>query len=378
VSNELRLAPAPSSFPQWTPAGTRHSHVLNEELFRGVLIRERRRADRSNQAFLLLLLSVDDDAANPSIRPAAIGALKAAKRDTDVIGWFSGRAVLGMIAPEVGTFDAPVVREIEVRVRRELAMRLPPESLAGVSSRLHVHPGRAESKGATGEGLWPVEPLVHEMRPPRTRVATMKRGLDIVGASGLLLMLAPLFLLIAALMKLTSRGPVFFRQQRIGRAAKPFEILKFRTMHTGADHALHREFTTRLIKKSGDVREPGKDAPFKIANDPRVTPIGRILRKTSFDELPQLWNVLRGDMSLVGPRPPIQYEVEQYEPWHCRRVLEAKPGITGLWQVSGRSRTTFDEMVRLDLRYARTCSLWTDIKILLATPAAVISGKGAC
>jgi lipopolysaccharide/colanic/teichoic acid biosynthesis glycosyltransferase len=357
----------------------RVEHVLNEELFRGVLIRERRRADRSNQSFHLLLLSVDDyGGVNPSIRPAAIEALKAAKRGTDVIGWFSERAVLGVIAPEIGRFDALVVREIELRVRRELAMRLPPESLARVSSRLHVHPGRPEPKGAAEEGLWPVEPLVHQVRPPRTRVATMKRGLDIIGAFALLLMLAPLFLLIAALMKLTSRGPVFFRQQRIGRGAKPFEILKFRTMYTGADHALHQEFVTRLIKKNGEVHEPGKNAPFKIANDPRITPIGRILRKTSFDELPQLWNVLRGDMSLVGPRPPIQYEVEQYEPWHCRRVLEAKPGITGLWQVSGRSRTTFDEMVRLDLRYARTCSLWTDIKILLATPAAVISGKGAC
>jgi lipopolysaccharide/colanic/teichoic acid biosynthesis glycosyltransferase len=115
-----------------------------------------------------------------------------------------------------------------------------------------------------------------------------------------------------------------------------------------------------------------------MMNDPRVTPIGHFLRKTSLDELPQLWNVLRGDMSLVGPRPPVPYEVEQYKPWHCRRVVDAKPGITGLWQVTGRSRTTFDEMVRLDLRYARTQSLWTDIKILLATPAAVIAGKGAC
>ena len=105
--------------------------------------------------------------------------------------------------------------------------------------------------------------------------------------------------------------------------------------------------------------------------------MGKILRKTSLDELPQLWNVARGDMSLVGPRPPLHYEVAEYKPWHRRRVLEAKPGITGLWQVSGRSRTTFDDMVRLDLRYARVPSLWTDIKILLATPAAVIAGKGA-
>ena len=115
-----------------------------------------------------------------------------------------------------------------------------------------------------------------------------------------------------------------------------------------------------------------------MTNDSRITPVGRFIRRTSLDELPQLWNVLVGDMSLVGPRPPLQYEVDQYQPWHRRRLMDVKPGITGLWQVAGRSRTTFDEMVRLDLRYARTCSPWTDVKILLATPAAVVTGKGAC
>jgi len=156
-------------------------------------------------------------------------------------------------------------------------------------------------------------------------------------------------------------------------------MLKFRTMHTNVDDTLHHDYVTKFIKASVNAAtDTGKPALFKMANDPRVTPIGHFLRKTSLDELPQLWNVLRGDMSLVGPRPPLPYEVELYKPWHCRRVVDAKPGITGLWQVTGRSRTTFDEMVRLDLRYARTRSLWTDIKILLQTPAAVIAGKGAC
>jgi lipopolysaccharide/colanic/teichoic acid biosynthesis glycosyltransferase len=155
-------------------------------------------------------------------------------------------------------------------------------------------------------------------------------------------------------------------------------MLKFRTMHSDADQRLHHEFVSSFIKVNGHVHKLGNNGLFNLANDPRITPVGRMLRKTSLDELPQLWNVLRGDMSLVGPRPPLPYEMEQYQPWHRRRVLDAKPGLTGLWQVAGRSRTTFDEMVRLDLRYARTRSLWTDIKILLATPAAVISGKGAC
>jgi lipopolysaccharide/colanic/teichoic acid biosynthesis glycosyltransferase len=158
---------------------------------------------------------------------------------------------------------------------------------------------------------------------------------------------------------------------------KPFMMLKFRTMHVNNDHAIHREFVSSFIKSGDRTAAAGKTSLFKIVKDPRVTPLGRLLRRTSLDELPQLWNVLRGDMSLVGPRPPLAYEVEQYQWWHRRRVLEAKPGLTGLWQVTGRSRTTFDEMVRLDLRYARTYSAWTDFKILLATPRAVISGKGA-
>jgi lipopolysaccharide/colanic/teichoic acid biosynthesis glycosyltransferase len=181
-------------------------------------------------------------------------------------------------------------------------------------------------------------------------------------------------LVVAALVKLTSPGPVFFRQQRVGENAAPFTMLKFRTMFVNCDSAAHREYVSQFIK-TGAAATGGV---FKMTHDPRITPLGRFLRKTSLDELPQFLNVLRGEMSLVGPRPPLAYEVEQYKAWHCRRVLDAKPGITGLWQVTGRSRTTFDEMVRLDLRYASTHSLWTDIKILLATPGAVVSGKGAC
>src|SRR5262249_24250238 len=191
-----------------------------------------------------------------------------------------------------------------------------------------------------------------------------------------LLLLSPVFLTVAILVKLTSRGPVFFRQPRIGYLGKPFPMLKFRTMKVNADHALHQQFVTNFIKSG--KQDPANPGFFKIAKDPRITAVGGILRKTSLDELPQLWNLFRGDMSLVGPRPPLQYEVDQYQPWHRRRVLEAKPGITGLWQVKGRSRTTFDDMVRLDLRYARTSSVWTQVKILIATPGAVIAGKGAC
>lgn len=357
-------------------------HVISEELFRGALIRERKRTDRSNQPFALLLVDVSDGlgADSSSIWEAAIAALAAVKGETDVLGWFEWRAVIGVIVPEIRTSDMAKAREgLDARVRRELANRLDAETVGRFSIRSHVYP---EPRSAGEEGLWPVDPLLYpELRLRQERGTiydAIKRGLDVLGSLTLLVVLSPLLLLIAALVKLTSRGPVFFRQVRIGQMMKPFTMLKFRTMYVNADQRPHYEFVSGFIKASGQVHEPGKNGFFKLANDSRVTPVGRLLRKASLDELLQLWNVLRGDMSLVGPRPPLPYELEQYKPWHRRRVLEAKPGITGLWQVAGRSRTTFDEMVRLDLRYARTRSLWTDIKILLATPAAVISGKGAC
>jgi exopolysaccharide biosynthesis polyprenyl glycosylphosphotransferase len=227
----------------------------------------------------------------------------------------------------------------------------------------------------------PVDPLLGDYRPRPARASVndaFKRALDIVGSLMLLIALSPVMLIVAILVKATSHGPVFFKQTRIGQRGKPFQMLKFRSMRPNAGSAIHQDYVTWFIKQSGKQSEDKGSGVFKITNDPRITGIGRILRNSSLDELPQFFNVLMGEMSLVGPRPPLPYEVEQYKAWHCRRVLEAKPGITGLWQVTGRSRTTFDEMVRLDLRYARSYSLWTDVKILLATPKAVISGKGAC
>ena len=234
-----------------------------------------------------------------------------------------------------------------------------------------MEPGRFE----------PLDQIVSERQPRSWQQAAAeaaKRAFDITLSALLLAIFSPLFLVIAALVKLTSPGTVFFRQERVGQMMKPFEMLKFRTMSVNADHTIHHQFVSAFITSGGHSAANGESTLFKIANDPRSHEVGRLLRKTSLDELPQLWNVLRGEMSLVGPRPPLQYQVAQYQPWHRRRVLEAKPGMTGLWQVKGRSRTTFDEMVRLDLRYAKSCSVWTDIKILFATPRAVVSGKGAC
>jgi lipopolysaccharide/colanic/teichoic acid biosynthesis glycosyltransferase len=344
-------------------------HLQSEELFRRLLIRERKRADRSNQPLVVLTLAAGDlrrpDAA--LIWRDAIDAVTQT-RDTDVAGWLEHHRRIGIILYGVPAADTSYARELEVRLRRQLARRLPADVVARFSIALHIHSNAPDAQCDPAE--------VTERKPLSGKA--LKRLLDILGSAALLLLLAPLFAVIAALVKLKSPGPILFRQQRVGRHMKPFKMLKFRTMHVNADPALHRAFVSEFITSSQTSRPKDGSAVFKLVADPRITPIGSVLRRTSLDELPQLWNVLRGEMSLVGPRPPLPYEVEQYRPWHARRVVEAKPGITGLWQVGGRSRTTFDDMVRLDLQYAKAQSVWTDIKILLATPGAVFSGKGAC
>lgn len=206
----------------------------------------------------------------------------------------------------------------------------------------------------------------------------MKRAMDIVGSSCALLIGAPLLLGIAIAIKLTSEGPVLFRQTRHGQDGAAFTFLKFRSMHVRNDPAIHREFVKKLIagQQEGNSSPGSLAQVFKLTNDPRITRVGGWLRRSSMDELPQFINVLKGDMSLVGPRPPVTYELERYEPWHHRR-LDVKPGLTGLWQVKGRSKTTFNEMVRMDLEYVQNWSLWLDVKILLRTPVAVLMGDGA-
>jgi lipopolysaccharide/colanic/teichoic acid biosynthesis glycosyltransferase len=355
--------------------------IISEDLFRGALTKEQKRADRLNQPVVLLTVSVTDrgSAHPPSIWVPVIEALATVTRETDLLGWFEERMAVGIILPEVSAVDAVRMSELEARFSQQLLRRSDAATVQQLTVRLHVH---SDAKRVADGGSVPAEtsgfpkPLADHGRP--TIYDIIKRGLDVIASSTLLAVLAPLLLVIAAAIKLKSSGPVLFEQERVGEGMKPFKMLKFRTMYPDADSRIHHEYVTRFINSGVHAQAGGAPEVFKLANDPRVTPIGRFLRKTSLDELPQLLNVLRGDMSLVGPRPPLKYEIEQYKPWHCHRVLDAKPGITGLWQVTGRSRTTFDDMVRLDLRYARSHSIWNDIKILLATPGAVLSGKGAC
>lgn len=206
----------------------------------------------------------------------------------------------------------------------------------------------------------------------------VKRAFDVVAIFAGLLFIWPLLLVTAVLIKLDSPGPVFYRQRRIGENGRPFDMLKFRSMRAGADEGLHRAHVTRLIQENLDpaALNGNSSGTLKLEHDPRITRIGAFIRKTSIDELPQIFNVLRGEMSLVGPRPALPYEVEVYQDWHKRR-FEAIPGITGWWQVKGRNRVSFDEAVRLDIYYIEHQSFWFDVWILLRTPAVVISGRGA-
>ena len=203
----------------------------------------------------------------------------------------------------------------------------------------------------------------------------VKRAVDVVGACGGLLVLSPLLGALALLVRLDSSGPALYRQERVGRGGRRFTMYKFRTMTAGSDTTVHRDYVRRYMTGSGDGLRNGSGR-YKLEGDARVTRVGRLLRRWSLDELPQLLNVALGDMSLVGPRPPLPYEVELYTPRHSRR-LDVLPGITGLWQVSGRSDVAYEERVRLDMFYIRNYSIWLDLQLILQTLPVVLGGRGA-
>ena len=349
--------------PEW-------DDVLSEKLFRDALVRERKRADRFEEAFVLVLVSLDRRDAPPERWEHFVETLSQTTLDADLIGWFENGAVLGLIRSLDDRGPAHTTAAV-ASIKKELLHWLTLDDMDWCSIRLDLYSPQTDA----------IPPILFEgpgYRRKGEEVArdAAKRALDIAGSAAFLIAFSPVFLFVSALVKLTSAGPVFFRQQRVGEDGRPFLMLKFRTMHVNADHTIHQRYVENFIQSSG-TSESRTNVVFKIVDDPRVTRLGHFLRRSSLDEFPQFWNVLTGEMSLVGPRPPLPYEVARYKGWHRRRVLEAKPGITGLWQVTGRSSTTFDEMVRLDLRYAKNYSVWTDLKILLATPRAVISGKGA-
>ncbi|BFU93452.1 MAG: hypothetical protein NTNFB02_01740 [Nitrospira sp.] len=356
--------------------------LLDERLFKQAVTRERKRADRSGLTMVLLLVGLPNRSGKEGIAYAAVlaNALSTVTSEFDIPGWFEPSCVIGLIVPEIGPADqAGTCDRLESTVRSAIRLQGHEELAQHLSIRLRVYPEPTPSNEEQGLSMDPLlYPELSANQPAVLNFQIFKRGMDVVISTLLLLVLLPVFALLAVLVKLSSPGPVLFRQVRVGHLMRPFTMYKFRTMYVTADHRVHHDYVSWFITVSDKAQSQQKPVVFKLTNDTRITPVGWFLRSTSFDELPQLWNVLIGDMSLVGPRPPLPYELQQYKPWHRGRVLEAVPGMTGLWQVVGRSRTTFDEMVRLDLRYARTMSLWFDIKILLATPAAVITGRGAC
>jgi lipopolysaccharide/colanic/teichoic acid biosynthesis glycosyltransferase len=328
---------------------------------------EKRRADRYKIALSLVLYRIDDAAAaDPGQARRLLETLHNTKRETDVLGHVDDNVIAVLCTNTDAGGTACFMRKVE--------------------KRCGPHPFRAEfatypdalfeklSLGARAEsGL---DPLLVTDQANQSHVYGLKRTLDIVGSIVGIALLWPVMAVVAVAVALSSPGPIIFKQKRLGKGGVHFTFYKFRSMATQADDSIHRDFMAKLIQGQGEAAD-GKSGQFKLKADPRVTPLGRFIRKTSLDELPQFFNVLKGDMSLVGPRPPVPYEAKQYQPWHLRRVMGTKPGITGIWQVEGRSQVTFSEMVRMDLRYIEECSLWLDLKILLKTLWVVFPGKGA-
>jgi lipopolysaccharide/colanic/teichoic acid biosynthesis glycosyltransferase len=369
--------------PLLGPVSDGNREVLNEGSFKRMIATERKRTERSQNAFLLMLLDAGNHPGserNGKALDSIVSVLLSSIRETDVIGWYKERTTLGVIFTGLADNDKNFILSVILnRVSTTLRNELTFDQFNQISVSFHVFPDdwdHDDSGRPSDPTLYPDLSILDKRRQSLLRI---KQGMDIVGSLLLLVLCSPLLLMIALVVKVSSKGPVLFRQQRVGQYGKKFTFLKFRSMHVDCDSEVHKEYVTKLIvgEKDGEKSGARSERIYKLTNDSRVTRVGKLLRKTSLDELPQLLNVLKGDMSLVGPRPAIPYEVAAYQTWHRRRVLEVKPGITGLWQVSGRCQIKFDEMVRLDLRYATSWSLWVDVKILMRTPRVVIGGAGA-
>ena len=380
-SRNNRTLPRTASRPNFNPSNLM-KRILPEELFLGMLCFERKRAERSGKKFFLLLLNAQEAIGTSRQATVFRGIVKAAdsaRRETDLAGWYRDNAILGIIFTELGDLgEEAAIGALLDKVHRALAAEMSARDLQLVEVSLHSFADDSDDEDSNTSANPTFYPdLLHQHETKRIPFM-LKRVMDVAGSALAILVASPLLCLIALLVKLTSKGPVLFKQQRLGQFGNSFTFLKFRSMYVNNDLKIHQDFMKRLISGDHDgAADPAGKPVYKMKNDPRVTRIGRLLRRTSLDELPQFFNVLRGDMSLVGPRPPLEYEYEEYDVWHRRRVLEIKPGITGLWQVRGRSRVRFDDMVRLDLQYARGWSLWLDVQILAETPKAVLLGDGA-
>lgn len=357
------------------------SGLYLEEHFKNLLSLERKRTERSKNPFLLMLVNIEkliNLNGNNEIANRIASMLFSITREIDIKGWAEYKSVIGVIFTETNGTDK---NSLKHKVFDYLNTVLDEKQANNVELTCYFFPEEYDKQKPNNSSNLNFYPDLLKRNFSKKSSFFMKRAMDISGSIIALAIFSPIFLIVPLLIKFTSKGPVLFRQERIGQFEKKFMFLKFRTMCVNNDSSIHQEYIKKLIceQKSYAVKKGNGDKTciYKMKDDPRITPLGRFLRKMSLDEFPQFINVLKGEMSLVGPRPPIPYELDNYDIWHKRRVLEIKPGITGLWQVKGRSRTTFDEMVRLDLKYVREWSLWLDTKILFQTPKAVLNGKGA-
>lgn len=333
--------------------------VNSIEEFSTLIKRERFRADRNNQKFSLITFDVGGQNKNLSHIELLTDILTSRIRICDEVGWFDEQRI------------AVLLPETAIKGARKLAHCISEKiTLAGIllHCTMYMYPSM---KWIDGESLsapsCPVD-TVHEKLTVGHRVPIWKRTMDIIGSSIGILIMSPLLIAFTIMIKIVSPGPVFFRQERVGRSGNIFTLFKFRTMSVNNDESEHRKYLKNLI---GDGSEDEKPM-IKLDDNARIIPFGKIIRSMAIDELPQLINVLRGEMSLVGPRPCIPYEAEEYLRWHARR-FDITPGLTGLWQVSGKNKTTFKEMIRLDIKYAAERSFLMDVIIFLKTPLVVLS-----
>jgi exopolysaccharide biosynthesis polyprenyl glycosylphosphotransferase len=376
MGTEMVSDSIPQVMAETPEAHYENSSPVSQEMFAGMLSLEQKRCERSGRSFVLVLVHSPLFASTTRLAQVVTAALCRSIRDIDIKGWYRANSIFGVIFTEIDSCQGRSIAALLLqKVSNVLETAIPSKEFGQVRLSCRVFP--EDWAGLSAEE---VRKAVNPQSNNRRKLSrALKRSIDIAGSLFALVMLSPLLAMIAGVIKLTSKGPILFRQSRHGWYGESFIFLKFRSMYEKNDPKIHEEYMQRLISGDPQVHHSGGNrAPvYKMTNDPRVTPVGRFLRRTSLDELPQLLNVLSGHMSLVGPRPPLPYEVAKYARWHVRRLWEAKPGITGLWQVHGRSRTTFDEMVRLDVHYGRTWSIWLDLKILLLTPWAVLTGSGA-
>jgi len=354
--------------------------ILSQEMFTRSLYLERKRSERSGRGFLLILLDSTRLFKSHGHHALAdvLRALSRSSRSTDILGWYRQGSTIGVIFTELGPDgdQRAVADALLTKVTKALTSTLPVRRLHEITLSLRAFPENWDDCSPDDRTSF-ADDLLYKTSPKRLQ-RPLKRLVDLAGSFLALLAGLPLFLAIAVAIKLTSKGPVLYCQQRVGQYGRRFKFLKFRSMYVNNDATIHQEYVRSFIANAnGCGQKPEGRSTYKLTADPRVTPIGAFLRKTSLDEMPQFLNVLKGEMSLVGPRPPLPYEVDCYKVWHRARLLSAKPGITGVWQVGGRSRVKFDDMVRMDLKYAASWSVWLDIKILLRTPYAVFLGNGA-